>query len=149
MALVDQINADIKSAMLAKEKDKLDALRAIKSALLLEATKGAGTTVEDEVAMAVMAKLQKQRLEAASIYQEQGREDLERDERVQADIIAAYLPEPLSEEEIKAKVVEIIAATGATSMRDMGMVMGKATQALGGQADGKVISTIVRAILGS
>ncbi|NNC82828.1 MAG: GatB/YqeY domain-containing protein [Flavobacteriales bacterium] len=147
MSIVDQINADIKSAMLAKERDKLDALRAVKSALLLEATKGSDSEVSDEVATKVMMKLQKQRLDAAAIYKEQGRDDLLEDEMKQAEVIASYLPEPMSEDEVEAEVRKIIAEVGATSMADMGKVMGKATAALSGKADGKVISGIVRKIL--
>jgi uncharacterized protein YqeY len=147
MSIVEQINADIKSAMLAKERDKLDALRAVKSALLLEATKGGDSEVTDEVATKVMMKLQKQRLDAAAIYKEQGRDDLLEDEMKQADVIAAYLPEPMSEEEVEAEVKKVIEEVGATSMADMGKVMGKATAALSGKADGKLISAIVRKIL--
>jgi len=147
MSLVEQINADIKAAMIAKERDKLDALRAVKSALLLEATKGGDNSVDDALATKVMMKLHKQRVEAAAIYKEQGRDDLERDERVQADVIAAYLPEPMSPEELKGKVAAVIQEVGATGMQDMGKVMGKATAALAGKADGKAISAVVRELL--
>jgi len=147
MSLVEQINADIKAAMIAKERDKLDALRAVKSALLLEATKGGDSSVDDALATKVMMKLHKQRVEAAAIYKEQGRDDLERDERVQADVIAAYLPEPMSPEELKGKVAAVIQEVGATGMQDMGKVMGKATAALAGKADGKAISAVVRELL--
>jgi len=147
MSLVEQINADIKAAMIAKERDKLDALRAVKSALLLEATKGGDNSVDDALATKVMMKLHKQRVEAAEIYKEQGRDDLERDERVQADVIAAYLPEPMSPEELKGKVAAVIQEVGATGMQDMGKVMGKATAALAGKADGKAISAVVRELL--
>lgn len=147
MSLVEQINADIKAAMIAKERDKLDALRAVKSALLLEATKGGDSSVDDALATKVMMKLHKQRVEAAEIYKEQGRDDLERDERVQADVIAAYLPEPMSPEELKGKVAAVIQEVGATGMQDMGKVMGKATAALAGKADGKAISAVVRELL--
>ncbi|NND95000.1 MAG: GatB/YqeY domain-containing protein [Flavobacteriales bacterium] len=147
MSITDKINADIKSAMLAKEKDRLDALRAIKSALMLEATKGADSKVSDEIATKVMMKLQKQRIDAADIYREQGREDLLADELKQAEVIAAYLPEPMSESEVEEIVKRIISETGASSMADMGKVMGKATAALSGKADGKIISSIVRKAL--
>lgn len=147
MSITDKINADIKSAMLAKEKDRLDALRAIKSALMLEATKGADSKVSDEIATKVMMKLQKQRIDAADIYREQGRDDLLADELKQAEVIAAYLPEPMSESEVEEIVKRIISETGASSMADMGKVMGKATAALSGKADGKIISSIVRKAL--
>lgn len=147
MSITDKINADIKSAMLAKEKDRLDALRAIKSALMLEATKGADSKVSDEIAIKVMMKLQKQRIDAADIYREQGRDDLLADELKQAEVIAAYLPEPMSESEVEEVVKRIISETGASSMADMGKVMGKATAALSGKADGKLISGIVRKAL--
>lgn len=147
MSLVEQINADIKAAMIAKERDRLDALRAVKSALLLEATKGGDSGVDDALATKVMMKLHKQRVEAADIYKEQGREDLERDERAQADVIAAYLPEPMSPEELREKVAAVIQEVGATGMQDMGKVMGKATAALAGKADGKAISAVVRELL--
>lgn len=147
MGVVDQINADIKAAMLAKEREKLDALRAIKSALMLEATKGADSAVSDETATKVMMKLHKQRMDAAEIYKEQGREDLLADEMSQADVIQAYLPEPMSEDKVAEIVQRIVTEMGATSMADMGKVMGKASAELAGKADGKLISGIVRKIL--
>ena len=147
MSIVDQINGDIKQAMLAKERDKLDALRAIKSALMLEATKGSGSEVSDETAIKLISKLYKQRIDAADIYREQGREDLLADEVQQADVIKAYMPEQMSEEEVENVVRRIIAEVGATSIADMGKVMGKATGELGAKADGKMISGIVRKVL--
>lgn len=147
MSIANQINADIKSAMLAKERDKLDALRAIKSALLMEATKGGDSDVSDEVATKVMMKLHKQRMDAAAIYKEQGREDLYADEAAQAEVIQAYLPEPMSEAEVEEVVKKVVAELGATSMAQMGQVMGKASAELSGKADGKLISGIVRKIL--
>lgn len=147
MSITDQINSDIKQAMLAKERDRLDALRAIKSALMLEATKGTDSEVSDETAIKLMSKLYKQRIDAADIYREQGREDLLADEVQQAEVIKAYLPEQMSEEEVETVVRRIISETGATSMADMGKVMGKATGELSGKADGKLISGIVRKVL--
>lgn len=147
MSIVDQINSDIKQAMLAKERDKLNALRAIKSSLMLEATKGADSKVSDETAIRLISKLYKQRIDAADIYREQGREDLLLDEVQQAEVIKAYLPEQMSEEEVEKVVRRIIMETGATSMADMGKVMGKATGELGGKADGKLISGLVRKVL--
>ncbi len=147
MAIVDQINSDIKAAMLAKEREKLDALRAIKSALMLEATKGSDSAVSDETATKVMMKLHKQRMDAAEIYKEQGRDDLLADEMSQAEVIQAYLPEPMSEDEVEEIVKRIISEVGASSMADMGKVMGKASAELSGKADGKLISGFVRKIL--
>lgn len=147
MSLFDKINADIKQAMLAKETVKLTALRAIKSALMLEATKDGSGEVSEEAGMKILNKLYKQRKESAQIYQDQGREDLVSEELAQAEIIEAYLPKQLSKEEITSIVNEIITETGASSMADMGKVMGAATKKMVGQADGKVISEVVRGVL--
>lgn len=150
MGLLDTMNADIKAAMLAREKDKLESLRAIKSALLLEATKeGAGGEVSDEVGMKVLQKLHKQRKESATLYTEQGREDLAAVERAQADVIEGYLPKQMTEEEIRVEVQAVIAATGATGMQDMGKVMGMANQKMAGKADGRNIAGIVKELLGT
>lgn len=147
MSLTDKINADIKSAMLAKEKEKLEALRAIKSALLLESTKGTGEVTED-AENKILQKMYKQRVEAAEIYKAQGRADLEEPETFQANIIKAYLPEQMSEDQIRTVVKEVIAQVGAASAADMGKVMGPAMGKLQGKADGKVISAIVKELLG-
>ena len=147
MSIADQINSDIKEAMKAKDRDKLDALRAIKSALIMEATKSADSTVDDELATKVMAKLLKQRMDAAEIYKTQDREDHYADEISQADVIKAYLPEPMAEAEVEEIVKKIIADTSASSMADMGKVMGMASAAVNGRADGKLISTMVRKAL--
>lgn len=145
MNLTDQINADIKSAMLAKEKEKLAALRAIKSALLLEATsEGANGNISPEAEMKIVQKLYKQRVDAAKIYQDQNREDLASEELNQAEVIKAYLPEQMSEEEIKKVVLEVIAQVGATSPAEMGKVMGATMGRLKGKADGSVINKIVK-----
>lgn len=135
--------------MKAKEMAKLAALRDIKSKLLLELTKGGDATEVDETTgIQILNKLYKQRAEAAKIYQEQGRTDLYDEEMAQAEVIKAYLPEQMSEAEMKASVEEIIARVGATSMADMGKVMGIASKELAGKADGKAISAVVRATLG-
>ena len=145
MSLTDQINQDIKAAMLAKEKSKLEALRAIKSALLLEGTKeGAGGEVSAEVEMAVVQKLYKQRMDSAQIYKDQGREDLEADEVAQAEVIKHYLPEQMSEDEIREVVQGVISASGASGPSDMGKVMGPTMGKLKGKADGSLISKIVK-----
>lgn len=146
MSFVERINADIKSAMLAKEKEKLAALRDIKSKLLLEATSGAGE-VSDEAAMKIVMKLHKQRMETYELYVQQGRNDLAEEEKYQAEVIEAYLPEMMSEEDIRTAAAEAIAASGASGPQDMGKVMGILTKSLAGKADGKVISSVVKALL--
>jgi uncharacterized protein YqeY len=133
--------------MKARAQDRLAALRDIKSKLLLEMTKDGSGTVDEQAEMRVLNKLYKQRVETAELYDGQGRDDLAAEERVQADVIKAYLPEPLSEDEIRATVKSIVEEMGATSMADMGKVMGKATQTFAGKADGKIVSGIVRELL--
>lgn len=143
MTFTERINADIKAAMLAKEKEKLAALRDIKSKLMLEATSGSGE-VSEEVAMKIVMKLHKQRMDTYALYIEQNREDLAHDEIFQAQIIEAYLPKMLSEDEIRAEVQAAIAQTGASGPQEMGKVMGILTSKLAGKADGKVISSVVK-----
>ncbi|NTW32476.1 MAG: GatB/YqeY domain-containing protein [Bacteroidetes bacterium] len=145
MSLVEKINADIKSAMLAKEKEKLEALRGIKAALLLAQTSGEPVTENDELKL--LQKLVKQRKESAEIYKTQNREDLAAPELFQADIIQQYLPAQMSEEEIKKIVLNIITQTGASTVRDMGKVIGMASKELAGKSDNKVISEIVKQLL--
>ncbi len=145
MSLQEKVMAEMKAAMKAKDSAKLEALRAVKSAILLANTESSskdGLTEEEE--MKLLQKLVKQRKESAEIYKEQGREDLAEPELKQAEVIEEFLPEQMSEAEIEAKVDEIIAKTGASGMQDMGKVMGMATGELAGKADGKTISTIVR-----
>lgn len=149
MTISEQINEDIKSAMKARESAKLAALRDVKSKLMLEMTKeGADGSVDDAGAMKVLNKLYKQRIEAATIYKEQGREDLFDEEMAQAEFIKAYLPEQMSSEALRTHMEDIIARVGAVSMADMGKVMGVASKELAGKADGKAINEMVRAILG-
>ncbi len=148
MSLTEKINADIKAAMLAKEKEKLAALRDIKAKLLLEATSGSGSEVSEETEKKIVLKLHKQRIDSYNLYVEQGRDDLAADEKFQADIIEAYLPKMLSEEEIRTEVQNKIAAVGATGPQDMGKVMGPLSKELAGKADGKVISGLVKEELG-
>lgn len=143
MSLTERINNDIKEAMKAKEKEKLAALRDIKAKLLLEATSGAGE-VSEEVENKVVMKLHKQRLDTYKIYIEQGREDLAQDEKYQAEIIEAYLPEMMSEEDVRKVIQAKIAAVGASGPQDMGKVMGPIMGELNGKADGKLISSIVK-----
>ena len=148
--LAESISEGIKNAMRAKDRERLTALRDIKSKIMLEATKeGAGETVDDATTLAIMSRLLKQRNETAALYSEQGREDLAAEELAQAAVIQEFLPAALSEAEIEAKVAEIIASVGASSMADMGKVMGLATSTMAGQADGKVISGLVRKALSS
>ena len=146
MSFIEQINADIKSAMLAREKEKLAALRDTKSKLLLEATSGAGE-VSDDTAMKIVMKLHKQRIETHNLYVKEGREDLAADEKFQADVIAYYLPEMMSEDAIKTAAAEAIASMGASGPQDMGKVMGMLSKKLAGKADGKVIADAVKALL--
>ena len=149
MNITDQINNDIKAAMKAKDMATLSALRDIKSKLLLEMTKeGGGDEVDEATGMKILNKLYKQRTDAAAIYKEQNREDLYSEEMQQAEVIKKYLPEPMSEEELKSTIEEIVARVGASSMADMGKVMGIASGELAGKADGKAISNIVRSMPG-
>jgi uncharacterized protein YqeY len=151
MDLSKMINEDLKKAMLAKDKRKLEALRAIKAALLLLKTgKDTGTAeVPESLELKTLQKLVKQRRESAELYKSQGRDDLYEEEVYQAGIIEAYLPQQMSDDEIRAGVSEIIAETGASSMKDMGRVMGMAAKKFAGKADNKVVSTIVKEILGA
>ncbi|MGB1104004.1 MAG: GatB/YqeY domain-containing protein [Crocinitomicaceae bacterium] len=144
MSLTEKINNDIKAAMKAREKDKLAALRDIKSKLLLEATRGGDGNVDEATENKVVMKLYKQRMDTYDLYVKEGREDLAADEKFQADIIKAYMPEMMSEEEVRKVVTDKIAAVGATGPQDMGKVMGPIMGQLNGKADGKLISTIVK-----
>lgn len=149
MSLEILINNDIKSAMFEKNKEKLNALRAIKAALLLEKTGkdvSAGE-IPESVELKVLQKLVKQRMEAAAIYREKGRPELAEEEEYQAKIIQAYLPEQMNEKEIEAVIQQIIDEVGATNMKDMGRVMGKATKQVAGKADNRIVSKIVRDLL--
>lgn len=147
MSLELTINEDIKKAMLAKDKKSLDALRAIKSAILLLKTDKGGSDITPEVEMATLQKLVKQRKESAEMYQSQGRTDLYEEEISQLNIISKYLPAQLSEDEIKAKLQSLIAENGFAGMKDMGKLMGMATKAFAGQADNKTVSAIVKTLL--
>ena len=144
MSLEALVMTDLKSAMKAKDRVALEALRAIKTAILNEKTAAGAGEMSEADEMKLLTKLRKQRVESATIFREQNRADLAEPEEAQLAIIERYLPEMLSDAEIEAKVEEIIAAVGASSMADMGKVMGKASAAMAGQADGKVISGFVR-----
>lgn len=149
MNLAEKINEDLKQAMRAKDKRKLEALRAIKSAMLLARTGKDVTSGEipESVEMQMLQKLVKQRRESAEVYKEQNREDLADEELYQAEIINAYLPEQMDDDTLRKKIREIIDEVGATDMKDMGKVMGRATKDLAGKADNKKISNIVKEIL--
>ncbi|MDD3877402.1 MAG: GatB/YqeY domain-containing protein [Bacteroidales bacterium] len=145
MTLVDTINSDIKAAMLAKDKDKLEALRAIKAALLLANT--SGKPVDENTEIQILQKLVKQRREAAEIYDSQNRKDLSAVENMQMKFIETYLPKQLSEKEITDEISKIIKDVNAQSIKDMGKVMGLASKKFAGKADNKVISDIVKGLL--
>lgn len=148
MSLQNQVMEEIKAAMKAKDAIALESLRAIKSALLLAQTeKGAGGEMSDAEEIKLIQKLVKQRKDSAAIFKEQGREDLAEPELAQVAVIEKFLPAQLSTDEIEKVVVQIIDRTGASGMKDMGKVMGMVSKQLGGQADGKTISGIVRAKL--
>ncbi|HPB25016.1 MAG TPA: GatB/YqeY domain-containing protein [Bacteroidales bacterium] len=148
MSLELKINEDIKQAMLAKNKDLLEALRAVKSALLLAKTEKADAVVNEEAEIKILQKLVKQRRETAEIYASQNRKDLADIENFQADVIQKYLPEQMGEEELTAIIKAIIAETGASSIKEMGRVMGAAAKKLAGKADNKTISEKVKLLLG-
>jgi|SRR6185312_934482 len=148
MSLKEQIEADIKSAMLNKDKDGLRALRGIKSMILLaETEKGAQESLTREAEIKLLTKAAKQRRESAEVYAGQGRADLEKVELDELAVIEKYLPKQLTEEELIEKIKQIVKITGASGPQDMGKVMGVATKELAGLADGKVISFMVKSIL--
>ena len=147
MSFTERINADIKSAMLAKEKEKLAALRDIKSKLLLEATSGGSSEVSEETAIKICVKLHKQRMETHALYIAQNREDLAAEELYQAQVIEQYLPQMLTEEELRAEVLAAKASTGAQGPQDMGKLMGVLSAKIAGKADGKAIAAMVKDVL--
>ena len=148
MNLFDQVSEDIKKAMLAREKVRLEALRGIKKEFLEAKTaKGAGGELSDETAVKILVKMVKQRKESAKIYEENNRKELADNELAEAAVIEEYLPKQLSEEELVKELKEIIAETGAEGAKDMGKVMGIATKKLAGKAEGKVISAKVKELL--
>ncbi len=145
MSLQDQVMEKLKDAMRSKDSVALESLRAIKSAILLAKTEnGAKEDLSEEQELKLLQKLVKQRKDSATLYQEQGRDDLAQPELAQVAIIEQFLPEALSEEEIEKVVVMTIESIGASGMKDMGKVMGIVSKELAGQADGKTISTIVK-----
>jgi uncharacterized protein YqeY len=149
MSLINQVDQDIKQAMLAKQADRLRGLRAIKSALLLARTeKGAAEELTEEAEIKVLQKLIKQRKESADIYKSQNREDLYDIEMEEMQVIEPYLPKQMSHEEIEAYLKDLVGRVGATSVKDMGKVMGAANKELAGKADGRTISEVVKQLLG-
>ncbi len=149
MALFETISKDIVAAMKAKDKVRLEALRNIKKFFIEAKTApGANDELSDETALKILAKLAKQGKDTAALYTEQNRPDLAEAETAQVAVIEEYLPKPLTEEEIIAALREIIAEVGATSAKEMGKVMGVATKRLAGKADGKVVSGLVKQLLG-
>lgn len=148
MSLQANVMDALKEAMKSKDKVALEALRAIKSALLLAQTSGAQKEVDEAEELAILQRLVKQRKESAAIYLQQNRTDLAEPELAQVDIIAQFLPSQMSEEALKAAIAAIIAQSGASSIKDMGKVMGLASKQLAGKADGKAISNVVKQLLG-
>lgn len=147
MSIAEKINDAIKTAMLARDKDRLAALRDVKSKILLEATSGGSVAVSDEVAIKICLKLYKQRMETYELYIGQNREDLAHDELVQAKVIEEYLPKMLSEEEVKAAVDLAIIDSGAKGVQDIGKVMAILSGKLAGKADGKLIASLSKEAL--
>ncbi len=148
MSLFETISEDIKSAMKARDKVRLETLRNIKKVFLEAKTApGANDTLEDAQALKILQKLAKQGKESAATFQQANRQDLADGELAQVNVIEEYLPKPLTNEEIEAQVKAIIAQTGATSMKEMGKVMSIASKQMAGKADGRVISEVVKKLL--
>jgi len=148
MTLFEQINEDIKAAMKAREKERLEALRNLKKLMLeARAAKGAGSELSDDESLKLVQKLVKQGRDSAEIYREQNREDLYAVEMAQVEALETYLPKPLTDAELTAAVRAIVEKTGATSIKEMGKVMGIASKELAGKADGKDIADKVKALL--
>lgn len=148
MTLYDKVSEDIKAAMKARDKVRLETLRNIKKVFLEAKTApGANDTLEDADALKILQKLAKLGRESAQTYIDNGRQDLADDELAQAAVIEEYLPKQLSEAEIEVEVKKVIAETGAQGMKDMGRVMGVVTKQLAGRADGRAISTVVKRLL--
>lgn len=150
MDLFDRISADIKAAMLARDKVRLETLRGIKKEFIEAKTaKGGDGTLPDDAATKILAKMAKQRRETAQIYAEQSRPELAENELAEAAVIEEYLPKALSADELRAELTAIIAETGASGPKEMGKVMGVASKRLAGHADGRAISEMVKQLLNS
>lgn len=149
MGLESIINEDLKAAMKSKDAVSLRGIRAIKSAIMLFNTSGTGEEMTPEKEIALVQKLVKQRQDSLDIYEKQGREDLAVVEREEIEVLMRYLPKQLSAEELESAVREIMSRLGASSMKDMGRVMGEASKSLAGKADGKAIAEVVKKLLAS
>ena len=148
MSLKLRIEQEIKTAMLQKNKDRLRALRAIKSMILIaETERGAAITLNKEAEIKILSRAAKQRRDSLKIYQDQGRKDLADIERDELQVIEAFLPRQLNQDELETAVRNIIIKIGATSPKDIGKVMGRASRELSGKVDGKVLSTLVKTLL--
>ncbi len=147
MKLEEQIQADLKAAMLAKDEAALRALRAVKSAILISKTSGSGNELSDDEGIKILQKLVKQRRESIEIYEKQGREDLAKTEKEEAAVIEKYLPAQMNESEIRAEIKKIIDSVGAKSFADLGKVMGVASKQLAGKADNKTVAALVKELL--
>ena len=147
MTLQDRITADLKTAMRNKDEAGKRGIRAIKQAILLQQTDGSGQSLDEAGEIALLQKLVKSRQESLEIYTKQDREDLAQPEREEIEVISRYLPEPLSDEALETLVKKVITDTGASSMRDMGKVMGQANARAAGRADGKQIAATVKRLL--
>ncbi len=149
MTLEQKINTDLKTAMKAKDEAAKRGIRAIKSAIILVKTDGSKEEMNEEKEIKLLQKLIKQRKDSLEIFEKQNREDLAIKEREEIEIIEKYLPKQLDAAELETIIKDIIAQTGASSMKDMGKVMGMASKQLAGKADGKTISSVVKKLLGS
>ncbi len=150
MGYSERINEDLKKAMMAKDEPRMRTVRGIKAAFMLALTeKGASDTLSDERAVSILQKMMKQRQDSYSIFQEQNRADLAEKEKQEMDIIKEYLPEQMSEETLREELKALIAQLGVTDPKEIGKVMGPASQKFKGKADGKLINAIVREILGA
>lgn len=147
MSLLEQINSDLKAAMKAKDKEKLGAIRSVKTAFTMEMTKTGATEIDNDSALKIIQRLVKQRKDSAATFRAGGREDLAENELLELSFLEVYLPAQLSNEDLGAAVQAIITKTGASSMKDMGKVMGLASKELSGKADGKAISEKVKELL--
>ena len=147
MSLETKIMADLKEAMKSKDQAALRSIRALKAAITLTKTDGSGTVLDEAGEIKLVQKQVKQRQDSLAIYEEQGREDLAVKEREEIEVLSRYLPEQLSDEDLTKFISDLIQKVGATSMKDMGKVMGMASGQLAGKADGKTISAKVKALL--
>ena len=147
MSLEQQIQSDIKAAMIAKDKVRLESLRSVKAAILIEKTSGSADEITDEKILKIIQKLVKQRRESAEIFKQQSREELAANELLESSFLEVYLPKALTEEELTVAIKAIIVEVGASAPSDMGKVMGVATKSLSGKADGRAISAMVKSLL--